>query len=765
MSKKPRHAEHCPGIEPPTADRWIDSACLGDGSLFAAFRLDRGAHSVIRLCRGDADGPMQTVVDVGGDEHPFRPSLAAVDDRVVLAWTATGEDGWRVALAEVVDGVVRETTVWRSTAACLAPQVFCFDGRPWLTFPALDGSSSRVMLARPTGPGQWDVVPVSDADTWARRPTTTVANGAAVLAWDRRCNGRYEMACRRVLPDGTMGPTQGLGRDEVNRLLPTACSRGDVVELAWLEVSELVHRDLGAFDHDVRVGLARMEPGAQLQELGIAADLRPGLLPGTDQPYRGYDGLRRRPQLVTVGDGSAWLVWESRDAGGGKRAGRLLGRPVDGTGDPVLLHEGGLCYAVSSAPGGPMQAAFFPVERQDEPAVHRVQVDLDALPEEDPSSRRRRVDVSTWSAWQPTGPIEPTESRPSIDTPDGPMNLYWVDLHCHSIFSPDAEGHVDELLHYARHVAALDGVAVVDNDYYPNKTLSESEWRIEQELARAHTDPGHFVVFPAYEFTYHDATMEPDFNHRYVLYPDTGPLLRRVDPESNTYETLCECLRGRDVLLVAHHGTWRLGAPVPEHVEVCSSWRVCIEEMDVVGKRLAAGDRFSFLGTSDSHRACPGLGGALTGVYAPELTRQSLFEALRRGRTIATQGRRVFMDLRIGEAVVGQCTTVDGSPRIELHYRAPAEVESIGVLRNGTVVHHVEAPAQEGEVVFVDDHPNGPTCCYHARLKMVGDPSFNAAHHGPDCLRPFVQDGPYPSNLANAHGPFAWTSPVWVRGV
>ncbi|MFW5798824.1 MAG: DUF3604 domain-containing protein [Planctomycetota bacterium] len=608
MSKDTRHGAHFPGIEPPTADRWIDSACSGDGSLFAAFRVDRGAHSVIRLCRGEAEGPMQPVVDLAGDEHPFRPSLAVVDDRVCLAWTAAGRDGWRVALARVDDGVADETTVWRSPRACLAPQVFCFDGRPWLTWSALEDGTPRIMLARPTGPGRWDVMPVSDADTWAQRPTATVSDGTVVLAWDRRCNGRYEIACRRVLPDATMEPTQVLGRDEVNRLLPTTCTRGDVVELAWLEVSELVHRQLGAFDHDVRVGLARLEHGTKPRELGIVADLRPGLLPGTDQPYRGYDGLRRRPQLARTGDGSAWMVWESRDAGGGKRAGRLLGRPVDGTGEAVLLHDGGLCYAVTSDSSGTLEVAFFPVEHQHEPVVHRVRVDLDALPDEDPLSHKRRVDVSTWSAWQPTGPVECTGARPRIDTPDGPMNLYWVDLHCHSIFSPDAEGHVDELLHYARDVAALDGVAVVDNDYYPNKTLSESEWRIEQELARAHTDPGHFVVFPAYEFTYHDAAMDPDFNHRYVLYPDAGPLLRRVDPESNTYEKLCDRLRGRDVLLVAHHGTWRLGASVPEHVEVCSSWRVCIEEMDFIEKRLAAGDRFAFLGTSDSHRACPGLG-------------------------------------------------------------------------------------------------------------------------------------------------------------
>ena len=82
-----------------------------------------------------------------------------------------------------------------------------------------------------------------------------------------------------------------------------------------------------------------------------------------------------------------------------------------------------------------------------------------------------------------------------------------------------------------------------------------------------------------------------------------------------------DSLYNTEAILVAHHCTWQLRKPGFDRlVEVCSSWRVCIEEADFIIKRLLSGDRFGFVGSSDSHRACPGMGGALTGLYASELT-------------------------------------------------------------------------------------------------------------------------------------------------
>jgi hypothetical protein len=45
---------------------------------------------------------------------------------------------------------------------------------------------------------------------------------------------------------------------------------------------------------------------------------------------------------------------------------------------------------------------------------------------------------------------------------------------------------------------------------------------------------------------------------------------------------------------------------------------------------------------------------------------------------------------------------------------------------------------------------------------MEGDPSFNVTENANTFLKAFTLEGKYGSNLANARGPFAWTSPIWV---
>ena len=487
-------------------------------------------------------------------------------------------------------------------------------------------------------------------------------------------------------------------------------------------------------------------------------------MPADGEPYRGYDGLRRRPQVTADDDGSAWLLWESREAAGAKRAGRLMARRLDETSEPFMIHQGGLCYAVPpSFQGDRIPFAYIPAEAEREPVIRCATVDPAKPAPESAASRRLRLDGDKWRRWREfrpdTGPFE----RHTIESPEGPLNLYWLDLHCHSVYSPDAEGEPEALLHYARDFAELDGVAIVDNDYYPNKTLAEAEWMVEQELAEMFTEPGRFVVFPAYEFTYHNPDLSPDFNHRYVLYPESGGrLLRRVDAQSDTFDKLAEQLRDEGVLLVAHHCTWRLGAPVPENVEVCSSWRVCIEETDFIRDRLAAGDRFGFMASSDSHRACPGMGGALTGVFAKELTPRAIFDALCRRRTIATQGERVLLDFRVENAPAGEEFCCSVAPTMRVRFAAPRDIEYVEVVRDGEVIHRLEIPERASGFKLTDASCGAGTHACFVRLKMTGDPSFNAPHQTRDYYKAFALDGRYPSNLANARGPFAWTTPIWV---
>lgn len=52
---------------------------------------------------------------------------------------------------------------------------------------------------------------------------------------------------------------------------------------------------------------------------------------------------------------------------------------------------------------------------------------------------------------------------------------------------------------------------------------------------------------------------------------------------------------------------------------------------------------------------------------------------------------------------------------------------------------------------------------YRVRIKTEGDPAFNVTSGDRQAYMPFVFTGPYGSNLARAYGPFAWTTPIWVK--
>jgi hypothetical protein len=273
------------------------------------------------------------------------------------------------------------------------------------------------------------------------------------------------------------------------------------------------------------------------------------------------------------------------------------------------------------------------------------------------------------------------------------------------------------------------------------------------------------VVFAGWEYTYHRPDHDPDFNHRWIMYPRAGgKLYRRIDPSADEDSKLFQALRGADVVCVPHHCVFKIMDPqIDRNVEVCSSWRVCIEEVDYVLGLLRSGHKLGFVAASDSHRAVPGLGGALTGLYATDLTPEALFDAYRQRRTIATQGFPIFIDFRVGGTFIGGEGEVEGPPEVAVTVRALEEIESLTVLRDGDPIHTAVPREAACQYRFPDRGAAPGEHFYYLRVKLVGDPSFNLDPAENVLHRPFTQEGRYPGNLARARGVFAWTSPLWLR--
>jgi hypothetical protein len=332
-------------------------------------------------------------------------------------------------------------------------------------------------------------------------------------------------------------------------------------------------------------------------------------------------------------------------------------------------------------------------------------------------------------------------------------SLYWGDTHCHGNCSGDAEGEIDENYAYGRHKAGLDFVAVTDNDFIYDDTLTSSAWALLRAQAAHHDEPGQFVALSGYERTYRDPTKPgPGTNHRTVLYlDDEQPIFRFTEPDADTLEKFVSQVERTNAFVYPHHATWwlapnaRLGG-----AEVCSSWEVYIEEADTIPRALAEGYRLAFIGSSDSHRIVPGLGGALTGVWAEELTREGILEALWARRCYATNGERIVLDVRVDGMPMGSEIVASSAVVVRCQIAAPRRIECIDLYRDGMPVQRRALNRPQGSVALKDRLAPGEHV-YYVRVRLVRTPRAPLrARRG---------------NLQVARGEYAWSSPTWVRVV
>ena len=740
-------------------------------SLWVAAQLVRGDVNTIvvrRLTGGDS-----TVLVLSADGVCHQPSLVALpDDDVAVTWNESTDDGWTIRIAVLGasdNGFERIATVGRSAGVCLAPAVIQNEGRLCVAWSAgSDGGICSYVAGTEVDGGWGTPVRVSALGTDAFRPRLAAGGGCLYAVWDQYSDGRYSVTAAVCDGDRWRTVWEG-GRNGERWFCPHSVAAGDgTLYVTWVAMKE-VEDELGIRDHSPSAMVGRfrnerfeiLEDGANAADPRIVADLREGLL--AVDVYKGYKGLRRRPQLALADDGTVRCLWEVRlESEGDARAGHLVSRQLNGDGswsEPAFVHSGGYGYVVEPrVVQGQIAAAFLRAAASEFDIL-----DAAILPPDQASPYR--IDTRRWARWQTT--LSRPDPKPvdfaSVDGAE--FRLFWADTHCHSSVSPDAEGEVDELIHFARDVAGLDAVCVVDNDFYPHKALSEAEWRLHQAFAAHFTEPGQFVVFPGYEFTFHDRALTPDFNHRTVVHPvPGGRLLRRIDAVANSATALCERLRDSDAMCAPHHCSYELCDPSREwNVEVCSSWRVCMAETDFTIRQLRAGHHFGFLGASDTHRAVPGLGGALTGVYAEALTPEALFEGYRSRRTIATQGFPIFIDVRVAGAFIGGEATTDEAPLVEARVNAPRDIECVQMLRDGNAVHTVRPGGTQCAFEFRDDAVGLGEHFYFLRVILNGDPSLNMpGDPAGNPLTAFTLKSRYPHNLARARGVFAWSSPIWV---
>ncbi len=333
------------------------------------------------------------------------------------------------------------------------------------------------------------------------------------------------------------------------------------------------------------------------------------------------------------------------------------------------------------------------------------------------------------------------------------MNIYFGDLHCQSKYHSDSIGTPDEGYEYGRDVALLDFMGITDAGGY-----LKSGWEETQEATNRHYEPGKFVTFKGFEY---GGTGE---GHRNVIYRDceVEPIIEEL--RGADYEDFFGYFRGRDdVISIPHHTkSWTNWDYFDQRleclVEVYSCWGSGVEHNDPLWEKsekpgsgvfnaLARGYRFGFIGCGDSHSGMPGRSypqdrqwcvmrkSGFTGVYAPELTREAIFDALKARRTYATTGVRMILEFSVNDVMMGgELDLADSTEprRIRIHAIGEGPVAYMKIVKNNDELFIRRCSTDDEYFEFVDTDPAEDGDCYYVRVVQADEET-------------------------------AWSSPVWVN--
>ncbi|MFC1558316.1 hypothetical protein ACFL40_03075 [candidate division KSB1 bacterium] len=334
-------------------------------------------------------------------------------------------------------------------------------------------------------------------------------------------------------------------------------------------------------------------------------------------------------------------------------------------------------------------------------------------------SRRQFIQTTILSAVTPFS----VSAFPEVykkNTQNNVDKLFWGDLHTHTNLS-DGNGNPEDNFKIAK--KHLDFWTMADHAYdeivFPRKRRKiasggqflNDHWERVQELCRDYEKNGRFIPFLGYEWT------SFRYGHHNVYYLEYNQPIRIP----STLPELYASLRNVDAMVIPHH----TGYPVricgkdwdfyderlSPFVEIYSQHGSSEESTGLkplltngvlmgpgssggsVQEGLGRGYKFGIMASSDAHGGHPGVYDCgLMGIYANELTRESLWEAFKNRRVIGVTGDRISLDFSVNSFPMGSIITGAQKRNISISAVGWDKIDRIDVIKNNSLFHSFVEP-------------------------------------------------------------------------
>lgn len=731
-----------------------------DESLWLSWIEFDGRADVLRVARWKDD----TWTDFGRIAGPgdlYRAEMAEHDDQIWVVWPQQREENWDLyARTYSSDGWSGTSRLTSSLYPDWNHQIASdHSGRLWLAWQGgqSDGEkgNSEVFL-RFFENGTWSRplnISNHSANDW--EPALVVEPGKAYIGWDSYRYGNYDVMLARS--DGTtissVRPIAATSKMEV-RVDLVRDPQGRIW-YSWEEAGPDWGKDSVAFER----GLHR-ERRVRVRCLQGDRIFSPASQPlSAPPPHIGEQS--EMAQLAVDSKGRLWLffrinflnrIWQQAAI---FLEGDRWSEPF--VFDPSFGRQGAPLAIARSAKGQLMVGWVSDTRVFDSPfnAVHN-DIHLTQISAFGTEVAPTELHPVTIDEPSPSQGWKKNWSDYVLQTKEKRYRLLWGELHRHTDINHHGrpDGALEDAYRYAFDAAQMDFFAATDHitGEPSGSGINAMTWWRSQKYADLHRFHKTFEPLYAYE----RSKPSPGGHKNLIFAQRGGPLLKGTQGNNVPTDLWADLDRSPflEVVVIPHQLTgpainWRYHNPRYEPVmEIYQGRRQSYEYEgapqpprveQIWGKRegswawdaLANGAKLGFIASSDhgsTHMS-------YAAVYAEDLSRQSVLEALKAKRTYAASDN-IILDFRLelpdGELLMGQTGRASGQPKIRVNAVGTAPIKIIEVIRNNRFVYTTQPNEQEAEFSFLSTEPLVENTYYYVRL---------------------IQED----------GHMAWSSPIWLE--